>query len=65
MLARPLLLAPALGVSLSNNTQKPESVNTTMLAYTGKDESIINNAPPAIGAIIPPLPLTNEYDMIR
>jgi hypothetical protein len=26
-----------------------------MLAYTGKDGSIINNAPPAIGAIIPPL----------
>jgi len=55
MAARPLLLVPALGVSLSSSTQQPDSVNTTMLAYTGKDESIINNAPPAIGAIIPPI----------
>ena len=59
-MARPLLLAPALGVSLSSSTQKPDSVNTTMLAYTGKDESIINNAPPAIGAIIPPLMINHE-----
>lgn len=55
MAARPLLLVPALMDSLSNKTQKPDSANTTMLAYTGKDGSTINNAPPAIGAIIPPL----------
>ena len=55
MAARLPFPAPALVVSLSNNTQKPDSVNTTMLAYTGKDGSIINKAPPAIGAIIPPL----------
>ena len=50
---------------MSSSTQKPDSVNTTMLAYTGKDESIINNAPPAIGAIIPPLIITHEYNVIR
>ena len=50
---------------MSSNTQKPDSVNTTMLAYTGNDESIINNAPPAIGAIIPPLTITHEYNVIR
>ena len=49
---------------MSRSTQKPDSVNTTMLAYTGKDESIINNAPPAIGAIIPPLIITHEYKVI-
>jgi hypothetical protein len=41
--------------SLINNTQNPDSVNTTILAYTGNDGSIMIKAPPMMGAIIPPL----------
>jgi hypothetical protein len=51
---RPLSSLRPLG-SLINNTQNPDSVNTTILAYTGNDGSIMIKAPPMMGAIIPPL----------
>jgi hypothetical protein len=41
--------------SLINITQIPDSVNTTELAYTGNEGSIMSKAPPIMGAIMPPL----------
>jgi hypothetical protein len=38
-----------------NITQIPDSVNITVLAYTGNDGSIIIKVPPIMGAIMPPL----------
>jgi len=36
-------------------TQIPDSVNITVLAYTGYDGSIMIKVPPIMGAIMPPL----------
>lgn len=48
-------LPPSPSSSLSINTQNPAKTKTTVLAYTGRDLSIIKSIPPSIGAIIPPI----------
>ena len=51
---RPLSSPEPLGSSIKI-TQIPESVNITLLAYTGYDGSIMIKVPPIMGAIMPPL----------
>ena len=48
-------LPPSPSSSFSINTQNPANTKTTVLAYTGRDLSIIKSIPPSMGAIIPPL----------
>lgn len=41
--------------SSRSSTQRTASRKITMLKYTGNERSIVNSAPPRMGAIIPPL----------